>query len=71
MKEKIISGIQQIGIGVANVKEAWKWYKDNFGMDIRIFEDAAMAELNAPLYRRETPHAACCPGPQPYGRRRF
>ncbi len=48
MKEKIISGIQQIGIGVANVKEAWKWYKDNFGMDIRIFEDAAMAELMLP-----------------------
>ncbi len=48
MNEKIISGIQQIGIGVSNVKEAWKWYKDNFGMDIRIFEDAAMAELMLP-----------------------
>jgi len=48
MNEKIISGIQQIGIGVSNVKEAWKWYKDNFGMDIRIFEEAAMAELMLP-----------------------
>ncbi len=48
MKEKIISGIQQIGIGVSNFKEAWKWYKDNFGMDIRIFEESAMAELMLP-----------------------
>ncbi len=48
MNEKIISGIQQIGIGVSNVKEAWKWYKDNFGMDIRIFEDSAMANLMLP-----------------------
>ncbi len=45
LKEKIISGIQQIGVGVTDLKEAWKWYKDNFGVDIRIFEDAAMAEL--------------------------
>jgi len=46
--EKIISGIQQIGIGVPNVKEAWKWYNDIFGMDIRIFEESAMAELMLP-----------------------
>jgi catechol 2,3-dioxygenase-like lactoylglutathione lyase family enzyme len=45
LKEKIISGIQQIGIGVHNVHEAWNWYRENFGMDIRIFEDAAVAEL--------------------------
>lgn len=45
LKEKIISGIQQIGIGVRDLREAWKWYKENFGVDIRIFEDAAVAEL--------------------------
>jgi len=45
LKEKIISGIQQIGIGVANVHEAWNWYREHFGMDIRIFEEAAKAEL--------------------------
>ena len=27
--EKIICGIQQVGIGVRNVAESWKWYKDN------------------------------------------
>jgi len=46
--EKLISGIQQIGIGVPNVYEAWKWYKENFGMDIRIFEDNTVAELMLP-----------------------
>jgi len=45
LKEKIISGIQQIGIGVANNHEAWNWYRENFGMDIRIFEEAAVAGL--------------------------
>lgn len=45
LKEKIISGIQQIGIGVSNVHEAWNWYREHFGMDIRIFEDAAVADL--------------------------
>jgi len=45
IKEKIISGIQQIGIGVSNIKEAWNWYRENFGMDIKIFEESAMANL--------------------------
>lgn len=48
LKEKIICGIQQIGIGVSNVYEAWNWYRANLGMDIRIFEDAAVAELMLP-----------------------
>ena len=25
--EKIICGIQQMGIGVPDVQEVWKWYK--------------------------------------------
>ena len=45
MKEKIISGIQQIGIGIPNVHEAWGWYKEYFGVDVRIFEEAAPADL--------------------------
>ena len=48
MKEKIISGIQQIGIGVPNMKEAWKWYKEKFGFDIRVFEEAAIAKYMLP-----------------------
>lgn len=45
MKQKKITGIQQIGIGVDDVHEAWKWYRRNFGMDIAVFEDEAIAEL--------------------------
>lgn len=43
-----ISGIQQIGIGVANVHEAFKWYRQHFGMDVPMFEEAAEAALMLP-----------------------
>jgi catechol 2,3-dioxygenase-like lactoylglutathione lyase family enzyme len=48
MKGYIISGIQQMGIGVMNVEEAWKWYIRLFGMDCRIFEDETEARLMLP-----------------------
>jgi catechol 2,3-dioxygenase-like lactoylglutathione lyase family enzyme len=48
LTEKVISGIQQLGIGVSNVKDAWNWYRENFGMDIKIFEEAAVAGLMLP-----------------------
>ncbi|KAA3632321.1 MAG: VOC family protein [Bacteroidetes bacterium] len=44
----IISGIQQMGVGVSDLHEAWKWYRQHFGMDIRVFEDEAIAELMLP-----------------------
>jgi catechol 2,3-dioxygenase-like lactoylglutathione lyase family enzyme len=43
-----ISGIQQIGVGVVNVKSAFKWYRDHFGVDVPIFEEAATAGLMLP-----------------------
>jgi catechol 2,3-dioxygenase-like lactoylglutathione lyase family enzyme len=43
--EKIICGIQQIGIGVPDVQNIWSWYRKFFGADIRIFEEAAEAPL--------------------------
>jgi catechol 2,3-dioxygenase-like lactoylglutathione lyase family enzyme len=43
--QKIISGIQQIGIGVKNVEEAWQWYRTHFGIDIPIFDEHAEASL--------------------------
>ena len=43
-----ITGIQQIGVGVSNFNEAWKWYIPNFGMNIRIFEEKATAEYMLP-----------------------
>lgn len=44
----IISGIQQLGIGVPDVHEAWAWYRKYFGMDVKIFEEAAEAALMLP-----------------------
>jgi catechol 2,3-dioxygenase-like lactoylglutathione lyase family enzyme len=48
MNNYIISGIQQVGIGVANVHEGFNWYNCHFGMDIPIFEEAAEAALMLP-----------------------
>lgn len=41
----IISGIQQVGIGVKNANEAWTWYRKHFGFDVPIFKDSAQASL--------------------------
>lgn len=43
--EKIICGIQQMGIGVPNVEKIWSWYRKNLGIDVKVFEDAAEAPL--------------------------
>ena len=51
---KIISGIQQIGVGVPDFKEAWNWYIKHFKMNIRIFEEEAVAELMLPHTEGET-----------------
>jgi catechol 2,3-dioxygenase-like lactoylglutathione lyase family enzyme len=48
MSTPTIAGIQQIGIGVSNVHEAFKWYRQHFGMDIPIFEEAAVSALMLP-----------------------
>jgi len=43
--KKIISGIQQLGIGVKDTYEARDWYKKNLGYDVVIFDEAAEANL--------------------------
>lgn len=45
---KVICGIQQVGIGVNNVEESWKWYRDIFGYDTKIFGDEGVAEKMLP-----------------------
>ncbi len=45
---KIISGIQQVGIGVPDIREAWNWYIKNFNMNIKVFEEKAVAEFMLP-----------------------
>lgn len=44
----IISGIQQVGIGVKDAEEAWAWYRKNFSMDIPVFKSADVANLMLP-----------------------
>ncbi len=53
--QRIISGIQQVGIGIPNVYEAWAWYRKHFGMDIPMFDDAGIADLMLP-YTGNKPH---------------
>lgn len=43
----IISGIQQVGIGVSDADRAWSWYRKHFGMDVPVFKDSATASLMA------------------------
>jgi catechol 2,3-dioxygenase-like lactoylglutathione lyase family enzyme len=49
MKGFQFGGIQQVGIGVKNLEEAWNWYNRIFGMDCRIFEDETEANLMLPF----------------------
>ncbi|MCL2414785.1 MAG: VOC family protein [Bacteroidales bacterium] len=44
----LISGIQQIGIGVANVAQGFELYKKAFGMNVRMFDDEGTAKLMLP-----------------------
>lgn len=43
-----IRGIQQIGIGVADVETAWKWYRENLGATIKVFDDDSTANFMLP-----------------------
>lgn len=40
-----IVGIQQMGIGVSDLYSGYAWYRKNFGMDIEIFDEKAIAEF--------------------------
>lgn len=42
---ELISGIQQVGIGVPNANEVWKWYRKTLGLNVPIFNDEADAKL--------------------------
>ncbi len=41
----MITGVQQVGIGVTNIDEAWGWYRKWFGTDVPVFDDVADAKL--------------------------
>ncbi len=48
MKGKLIYGIQQVGIGVRNAEEAFRWYATHLGADISVFDDNNTATYMAP-----------------------
>jgi catechol 2,3-dioxygenase-like lactoylglutathione lyase family enzyme len=41
----LITGIQQVGIGVKDAGEAFKWYNKTFGLNVPVFDDEAKAKL--------------------------
>src|SRR5690606_225699 len=45
MVNPLISGIQQVGLGVENVEEAWKWYRKVLGFDVPVFDDSSEAKF--------------------------
>lgn len=55
MSKPIISGIQQMGIGIPAVYDAWAFYRKAFQMDIPVFDEAAEANLMLP-YTAGKPH---------------
>lgn len=48
MGDYFITGIQQVGVGTTSVEKSWKWYKEMFGIDIRVLEDDTVAERMLP-----------------------
>jgi catechol 2,3-dioxygenase-like lactoylglutathione lyase family enzyme len=40
-----ISGIQQVGVGCSDATKTFAWLKKAFGLDVKIFDDAAKAPL--------------------------
>lgn len=43
-----INGIQQLGVGIDNTQEGFAWFRRNFGVDIEIVNEKAMAEYMLP-----------------------
>ena len=54
MSLPLISGIQQMGIGIPNVQEAFDWYRKTLKIDIKMFEEAAEAKLMLPYTNNQT-----------------
>jgi hypothetical protein len=47
-EKTLISGIQQVGIGVVDAWNSFLWYNRNFGLDVPVFDDVAQAKLMTP-----------------------
>lgn len=55
MNSKLIYGIQQVGVGVKDAQEAFKWYASKLGADALIFDDDNTATYMA-KYMGGEPH---------------
>jgi catechol 2,3-dioxygenase-like lactoylglutathione lyase family enzyme len=44
----LVSGIQQVGVGVRELEQAWRWYRRHLGLDIPVFRDDGEAALMLP-----------------------
>ncbi|MCQ2975764.1 MAG: VOC family protein [Bacteroidales bacterium] len=53
-----ISGIQQLGVGVEDVYQAWDWYRENFGADVLLSDAPGEAALMQPYtdHKPQTRH---------------
>ena len=53
-----ISGIQQLGVGVEDVYQAWEWYREHFGQDILLSDAPGDASMMQPYtaHRPQTRH---------------
>jgi catechol 2,3-dioxygenase-like lactoylglutathione lyase family enzyme len=43
--QHLISGIQQVGIGIPDAEAYFTWFRKTFGFDVKIFDDEAKASL--------------------------
>jgi len=48
MKNKYITGIQQVGVGTVDMTKSWDWYITHFGFDVKVLEDDTVAERMLP-----------------------
>lgn len=48
MTDVVVCGIQQVGVGVFDVVEAYNWYIKAFGCDIKVVDDYGVAERMLP-----------------------
>jgi catechol 2,3-dioxygenase-like lactoylglutathione lyase family enzyme/uncharacterized glyoxalase superfamily protein PhnB len=48
MHDMIISGIQQLGVGIPDTDEAFRWFRTTFDVDVPVFREAAEAPYMTP-----------------------
>ena len=47
-RETVVCGVQQVGVGIYDVVEAYNWYIKAFGCDVMVVDDQGVAERMLP-----------------------